>query len=153
MAGTRLPPDWTGKGRTDNDMDQGMYKRPSNPLTEDDTRRAGNQTWGPYRHAFPPSDNRKSPTWSRDEISYLWHRAMEGGKSSSRNWNFLPEERLSPICHMRKPKMQQNKPHTHVNHNQQYHVGTNPLYPKHKALLRGRKLFQERSNELPEHSP
>jgi len=36
MAGTRLPPYRTGKGRTDNDIDQGMYKRPSNPLTEDD---------------------------------------------------------------------------------------------------------------------
>jgi len=57
MAETRSPADRAGKGRTDNDMDQGLYKRPSNPLAEDDPRRDGNQTRGPYRHAPPPSEN------------------------------------------------------------------------------------------------
>jgi len=51
MAGTRFLPDRSGKGRTDDDKDQGMYKRPSNPLAEDDSRRDGNQTRDPYRHA------------------------------------------------------------------------------------------------------
>ena len=54
---------------------------------------------------------------------------------------FLPKERLPPSCHMWKPKMRQKRPHTHVNHTQQHHVGTNPPHPKHKALLRGRKLL------------
>jgi len=55
MASTRLLPDRAEKGKTDNDMDQGVYTKSSNPLPEADPRRDGNQTGGPYRHAPPPS--------------------------------------------------------------------------------------------------
>ena len=132
-------------------MDQGVYKKSSNPLAEADPTRDGNQIGGPNGHAPPPSSDPKSPTRLRDPISHLRHRTVEGGKFASRNRNLLPKKRLPPICHLRIFGMRQNGSYTHVLHNQQHHVGTTPPHSKYRALLRRGNLFQDRPDELPQY--
>jgi len=49
--------------------------------------------WTWQKHASPLTEQ------EREE------RAVEGGKSTSRNRNFLSKERLPPICHLWKPRL------------------------------------------------